>query len=67
MEKAEIRLECLKLAHAHGREIASVLERAKAYEDYLTGSTTNEVQLELPLEMPKAARVKKSGNASILS
>ena len=31
-----IRLECLKLAHTHGREAPEVIARAKAYEGYVS-------------------------------
>lgn len=34
-----VRLECLKLAHAHGRETKDVLDRAKEYEGYVTGQS----------------------------
>lgn len=43
MTKDELRLECLKLAHTHGREPAQVIERAKAYEAYLTVDPTAEI------------------------
>jgi hypothetical protein len=35
LTKLNIKLEVLKLAHTHGREIAEVIGRAKAYEEYL--------------------------------
>lgn len=36
MEKFEIRLECLKLAHTHGRNSEEAIGRAKEYEKYVT-------------------------------
>jgi hypothetical protein len=37
IQTVEIRLECLKLAHTHGRGEAEVIGRAKIYEEYLLG------------------------------
>lgn len=36
----EIRLACLKLAHSHGLEVRHILDKAKQYEGFVTGTTS---------------------------
>jgi len=38
MDDADIRLECLKLAHRHDRDPAQVVDVAKVYEAYVSGN-----------------------------
>ena len=52
MTEIEIRLEVLKLAHTHGRETAAVIERAEAYEAYVTGPTAKAVPRPKTLTLP---------------
>lgn len=42
MDAADIRLECLKLAHRHDREPAQVVVVAEVYETYVSGNAQNE-------------------------
>ncbi|SOD41326.1 hypothetical protein [Nitrosovibrio sp. Nv4] len=44
----EVRIECLKLAHAHSREATQVIERAKIYEGYVVGAAAKGKTLGLP-------------------
>jgi hypothetical protein len=44
MQTTEIKLECLKLAHTHGRTSAEAIERAKVYESYILGTFTSPVK-----------------------
>ena len=65
LTKSDIRLECLKLAHAHGREAPQVIERAKAYEAYVTEDFK---AAESKPEEPngKKATIKANGKAGNL-
>lgn len=40
MERTELRLEILKLVHAHGREPGLIVERARALENYVMAAET---------------------------
>lgn len=46
MTKDEVRLECLKLAHTHGREAVEVIARARNYESFVTESVEIEGKLK---------------------
>lgn len=61
MERTEIRLECLKLAHSLGRDPAEAIGRAKIYEEYIVGQKD-----EAEKKAPQKPFQKKSGNSSIL-
>ncbi len=37
MNEVEMRIEVLKLAHSHGSTAEAVIERAKQYEQYVSG------------------------------
>jgi hypothetical protein len=51
MTKDELRLECLKLAHAHGREPQEVVARAKEYEAYVSTDPTPETPAKGTLKL----------------
>jgi len=56
MSPIEIRLECLKLAHAHGRETPQVVERAASYAKWVeTGNAQVEVVLARLVREPETA------------
>ncbi len=61
--KSEIRLEILKLVHAHGREIPEVISRAKALEAYVTDES---IDAPAPKSEPKKITVKGNGKAGNL-
>ena len=70
MLRTEIRLECLKLAHTHGREIAEVVGRASEYEKFVLGEETASEVTETPEPLQKQGPGrprKKIGNPDILS
>ena len=48
MIEIELRLECLRLANAVGGHHEHVIERAKAYEAYLTGEKTEQAPVKEP-------------------
>lgn len=50
----EIRLACLQTAHAHGRSNAEVVERAKCFEEYVTGGN-KPAEVPPTLTLPKKA------------
>lgn len=54
--KTEIRLECLKLAHAQGREPSQVVERAREYENYVSED----------LKAPESKPVEPSGKKAVI-
>ena len=56
MQADEIRLECLKLAHAQGRDVPQVLERAAQYTEFVRGSVSGNTKLTLP------EKTKTAGN-----
>lgn len=56
MQRDEIRLECLKLAHAQGREIPKVIERAQAYEEYILKDTKDSSKGEVKNSQKKLVR-----------
>jgi hypothetical protein len=43
MKDDDLRLECVKLAYHHGREISQVLERAKQLADYVKRGSLSEM------------------------
>jgi hypothetical protein len=51
MTAADLRLECLKLTYAHGREPAEAVERAKILEQYLL--MESKVPAQKTLTLPK--------------
>ena len=42
MKDDDLRLECVKLAYAHGRDIPQTVERAKQLFDYVKRGTPSE-------------------------
>ena len=65
LTKSDIRLECLKLAHVHGRETHQVIERARAYESFLLEEfKAAESKTEEP--SGKKSQVKANGKAGNL-
>jgi len=61
MTTEEIRIECLKIAHAHGRSNAEVVERARAFEQYVVGENAkappgNIAAQRPPLGLPSKSR-----------
>ena len=44
MTAVEIRLECLRLAHRHDLQQETIVERAKAYEAYVSGNAQQAAQ-----------------------
>lgn len=63
MEPAEIRMECLKLAHRHDFTADQVVERAKQFEQFVTGGqpATNPFDEHQPRSAP-GAQQGKAGN-----
>jgi len=50
----DIRLACLQIAHSHGRSDAEVVERAKKFEEYVTGGNKS-AEVPPTLTLPKKA------------
>lgn len=55
MQADEIRLECLKLAHAQGREIPQVLDRATRYAEFVQGPSSGNTRPILTAPTKKTA------------
>ena len=43
MNNHELRLECLRLAHEHSGSTTTVVERARAYADFVLGTKDAEI------------------------
>jgi len=57
MTTEEIRIECLKIAHAHGRSNAEVVERARVFEQYVAGDGAKTPAAQRPpLGLPSKSR-----------
>lgn len=51
MTKDELRLECLKLAHTHGRDPDQVIDRAEKYEAFVAGPSGAAMPSRAPLTL----------------
>ena len=67
MDRDVLRLECLKLAHAHGREIVEVVHRASEYEKFVTDSLNKDAPKAEKSATPpqKGVKTKNVGNPTL--
>lgn len=65
MTRIEIRLECLKLTYAHGRDPGEAVGRAKVLEAYIMAEDEKS-SVDVSGKTPKLGK-KGSGNPDILS
>lgn len=66
MDREFLRLECLKLAHAHGREIVEVVHRAKEYEKFVSDPLNKEaLKAEKSATPQKGVKPKNVGNPTL--
>lgn len=56
MQRDEIRLECLKLAHRHDRAAEVVVTHAKEYEDYVLGGADDGTKEKVDPDKPEKRR-----------
>lgn len=67
-ERAELRLELLKLTYTHGRESTEAVSRAKILEDFiLEESESADGKPAQGAKTLPTGKVKKAGNPDILS
>lgn len=52
MNEVEMRIEVLKLAHSHGSTAEAVIERARQYEDYVSGPKVDKAVTGGTLTLP---------------
>jgi len=62
MERDEIRLECLKLAHMRELQVTDAIERAKVYEGFVVGALNENKSTSEKGEIPKGSKPKNVGN-----